>query len=143
MSPGLPIPRLHVNATRPSRTLARVAVIGEVDLATANQLRDRLFVVLHDQAPAVVDVDLAGVSFLDCAGISVLVAVRNHALDAGQQVYLSRPASKIRRLLEITGLFDLFTAPMSEPSHPPLESKIPTNHVEVDAGELAFPTRRP
>jgi anti-anti-sigma factor len=125
-SPAIPAPRLHIDTIRSSPTLTRVVVIGEVDLATAKQLRDRLFAVLHDQATAVMDVDLAGVSFLDCAGIGVLVAVRNRAVDAGQRMYVSHPGRTIRRLLELSGLLTLFTAPIDEPSQPPLEAGIPS-----------------
>jgi anti-anti-sigma factor len=124
-SPVTPVPRLHINTIRPSPMLARVAVIGEVDLATARQLRDGLLLVLHDQAPAVVEVDLAGVSFLDCAGIGALVAVRNLAVDAGQQMYVSRPGRMIRRLLELTGLLGDLTASIDPPGQAPSASDRP------------------
>jgi anti-anti-sigma factor len=61
-------------------------VDGEVDLATAHLLRDGLLNVLREQALAIVDVDLAGVTFLDCTGISGLVAVRNATVHTGRQM---------------------------------------------------------
>ena len=137
-SPVTPVPRLHIDTMRPSPTLARVAVIGEVDLATATQLRDRLLVELYDQAPAVVDVDLAGVSFLDCAGIGALVVVRNLAVDAGQQMYVSHPNRMIRRLLELTELLGVLTAPIDRPDQRPSESDHPTG-TEPDAAASTQP----
>jgi len=62
LSPVNPLTQLHINPTYPLPGTARVAVVGEVDLATAPVLRDRLLTVLHDQAPAVLDVDLAEVT---------------------------------------------------------------------------------
>jgi hypothetical protein len=56
--------------TAPRRPRPGVAVIGEVDLATVPELRDRLLGVLHDHNPDLpLDVDLGEVTFLDCAGI--------------------------------------------------------------------------
>lgn len=49
----------------------RVSVIGEADLCTARQLRCALIGVLRQQ-PAVVVVDLAGLSFCDVRGLDAL-----------------------------------------------------------------------
>jgi anti-anti-sigma factor len=87
LSPVTPLPQLRIDTSCPSPATVRVAVLGEVDLATAPVLRDRLLSVLHKQAPAVLDVDLAEVTFLDCAGIGALVAVRNAAVHTGRQSY--------------------------------------------------------
>ena len=62
--------QLHLDTSYPSPDTARVAVTGEVDLATSAALHSRLLAVLHGQAPAVLEVDLAGVTFLDCTGVS-------------------------------------------------------------------------
>jgi len=79
-TPVTALTQLHLNTTWPSPSTARVAVVGEVDLATAHLLHDWLMGVLCERAPAVVDIDLAGVTFLDCTAISALVAVRNAAI---------------------------------------------------------------
>ena len=86
LSPVTTLAQLHIAPNRPSQATARVAVIGEVDLATVPELRDRLLGVLHDHNPDLLDVDLGGVTFLDCAGIGALVGVRNAAVQAGRQM---------------------------------------------------------
>ncbi|HZN73711.1 MAG TPA: STAS domain-containing protein [Micromonosporaceae bacterium] len=91
-----------------------MAVVGEVDLATAHLLRDRLLGVLREQAPAVLDVDLAGVTFLDCTGVSALVAVRNAATRSGCQVRVTHPRPVVRRVLDVTGLLSVLTAPIDQ-----------------------------
>ena len=102
---------------------ARVLVTGEVDLATAPELRETLLRVLHTQGPAVLDIDLAEVTFLDCAGIGALVAVNNAAAHAGCQVRVCHPQPIVRRVLELTGLLDVFAVepqPLpAGPQHPP------------------------
>jgi anti-anti-sigma factor len=116
LTPATALTQLHLNTTRPSPSTARVTVVGEVDLATAPLLRDWLMGVLREQPPAV-DIDLVGVTFLDCSAISALVAVRNAALDAGCRVWVSRPQPIVCQVLEVTGLLDVFTAPIDQ-RHP-------------------------
>jgi hypothetical protein len=60
LSPVTALTQLHLDTSWPSPSTALVAVVGEVDLATAHLLRDGLLNVLREQATAIVDVDLAG-----------------------------------------------------------------------------------
>jgi anti-anti-sigma factor len=133
LSPVAALPPLHIIAmSHPSPATARVAVAGEVDLATASVLRETLLGVLHTQRHAVLDLDLADVTFLDCAGIGALVAVRNAAVDAGCRVRVCHPEPIVRRVLEVTGLLDVFAAtaePEPHPTgqeHPPEPGPIPS-----------------
>jgi anti-anti-sigma factor len=107
--------QLRIDITRPAPSTFRVSVVGEVDLATVPALRDRLLTVVHEQAPAALVVDLAGVTFLDCAGIGTLVAAHNAAIRAGGQVRVSDPHPTVRRLLDLTGLLDVLTDPIDQP----------------------------
>jgi STAS domain len=54
--------------------------------------------------------------FLDCTGLGVLVAVRNAAVRAGGQMRVSHPRPIVRRVLEVTGLLGVFTAPTIVPA---------------------------
>jgi anti-anti-sigma factor len=125
--------QLHIDTSYPSAVTARVAVVGEVDLVTTPVLRERLLRVLRDRRPDLLDVDLAGVTFLDCTGLGALVAVRNAAVQAGGQIRVSHPRPIVRRVLEVTGLLGVFTAPTMVPApagsgHP---SKVDPTQVAV------------
>ena len=122
LSPVTTLTQLHIDTSWPSPSTARVAVVGEVDLATAHLLRDRLLGVLREHAPAVLDVDLGGVTFLDCTGISALVAARNAAVHIGGHMRVSHPQPIVGRVLEVTGLLDVLTAPIDQPQPPPIRS---------------------
>jgi anti-anti-sigma regulatory factor len=61
------------------------------------------------------EVDLAGVTLLDRAGISALVAVRNAAIEARRQMRVSHPQPIMRRLLEVSGLLGVLIAPIDQP----------------------------
>ena len=115
LSPLTTLTPLYLDASWPAPSSAQVAVAGEVDLGNAHLLRERLLGVLRENAPAVLHIDLAGVTFLDCAGIGALVAVRNAAIRAGAQMRVSHTQPIVRRVLGVTGLLDLFTAPVDEP----------------------------
>ena len=50
-----------------------------------------LLTVLREHHPAVLTVDLAGVTFLDCASIRALVAAYHAAVRGGCQMWVTRP----------------------------------------------------
>ncbi|MFG1975260.1 STAS domain-containing protein [Nonomuraea fuscirosea] len=58
--------------------------VGEIDLLTAGALRAAIADALRAPRPLDVIVDLAGVTFLDCAGTGALVAGRNIAIRRGR-----------------------------------------------------------
>jgi anti-anti-sigma factor len=114
-SPVIALALLHFDTSYPAPGTTRVIVSGEIDLSTAGALRDRLLQVLREQAPAVLDVDLARVTFLDCAGVGALVAVRNAAVHAGIQMRVTHLQRIARRVLDLVGLLDVLTAPIDLP----------------------------
>jgi anti-anti-sigma factor len=126
-----PVP-LHIVVSCPSPGTARLTVAGDVDLATAAVLGLRLLSMMHADHPAVVVVDLTKVTFLDCAGIGVLIAVRNTAERIGCQFRISHPQPMIAHILDVVGLLGLFTAPIVpvEPQPPsPVSVLVPRTRV--------------
>ncbi len=87
---------------------AVVSVTGEVDLATAPQLEQALGAALAEPGVTGVRVDLSGVEFMDSAGLRVLVAALRKAEDAGVGLELHAPHERVRRIIEITGLSEVF-----------------------------------
>lgn len=85
-----------------------VSVSGEVDLATAPELERALGEALARPEVTGVEVDLAGVEFMDSAGLRVLVAARKQAEDSGRTLRLRAPHDRVRRIIEITGLSEVF-----------------------------------
>src|ERR1700677_4497187 len=57
-------------------TIAEVS--GEIDIASASWLRERLLLAIRRHGPAIC-VDLQGVTFLDCSGVNVLLATARRA----------------------------------------------------------------
>ena len=83
-----------------------VEVGGEVELYSAQQLRDALIRVCEVERPCIV-VDLTRVSFIDSTGLGVLVGALKRASERGT-LALVCPQQRVRRVLEITGLTEVF-----------------------------------
>jgi anti-sigma B factor antagonist len=107
-SEGLPVPPplFRVGVSR-SDAGAVVAVEGELDLATAPQLRDTL-VGLSEQGLTQVILDLTLLKFIDSTGLSVLVMSHNRARADSGSILLRNPSQSVLRILEITGLVSVF-----------------------------------
>lgn len=85
-----------------------VSVAGEVDVATAPMLRQALESVVDDQGNLSVCVDLAGMTFIDSTGLSVLVRALKRLRERGGDLALANPSPATLRVLEIVGLMEVF-----------------------------------
>ena len=82
-------------------------VEGEIDLATAPRLRERLLTVVNDGHSQVV-VDLREVAFIDSTGLGVLIgALKRVRLNEGD-LRIVCPERGIRKVFDITGLDQVF-----------------------------------
>ncbi len=82
-------------------------LLGELDLSTAPQLRDEL-VRASTEGAQMVTVDLADLAFIDSTGLSVLITGLKRLRQQGGDMALRSPTPSIRRVLEITGLTQIF-----------------------------------
>ena len=103
--------QLRIETTYLPPDTARAAVVGEVDLATAQMLRDTLLDLLREHPSAVLNVDLSGVTFLDCTGIRALLSVHHAAGQVDCQMRVTGPRPIVHRTLDLTGVLSLLTAP--------------------------------
>jgi anti-anti-sigma factor len=87
-----------------------VRVRGELDLATCDLLMRVLTDALDSDTVRRVEVDLADLDFLDASGVSALLTVRGQAEAHGKSLGLRRVTGLPLRVLEITGVLDLFDA---------------------------------
>lgn len=85
-----------------------VAVSGEIDVATAPQLRECLHRVIADGASTIV-LDLLGVTFLDSTALGVLVGALKRCREVGGDLHIVVADPRIVKIFEITGLTNVFT----------------------------------
>lgn len=106
---------------------AVVRVVGELDLATAPQLRE-LLVDLAAQGSHHVTLDLADLAFIDSTGLKVFVAGLKRLRESGGELALRSPSAAAMRVFEITGLTTIFA--ISSGNDPcPNPNEVPV-HVE-------------
>jgi len=92
-----------------------VRVHGEVDLATAEHLRERLLQAAEASRCDCLVVDMSGLGFFDASGVRALVAVYQVLTGQGRHVVLAEPAPIAERVLEALGMRRLFEVyPMVE-----------------------------
>lgn len=124
--------RLTLNGGSSTRV---VRAYGEIDLATAPRLRDRLTEILHRHGPHVI-LDLSGITFCDSSGLAAMLGTARRAELLGGELVLASPSPHLRKILELTGLdtiirtfptvptaLDMFVDVPAHRSHPaePLE----------------------
>lgn len=81
-----------------SRQVSVVRVVGELDLASASWVRDRIARAARNPEREVV-VDLSAVSFVDCAGLGALLGAQ---AQLGSRLTLRAPSVAVLTLLELT-----------------------------------------
>jgi anti-anti-sigma factor len=82
-------------------------IVGDVDLASVTMLRDRLHGHVYAGAPHLI-LDLAQVSLVDSAGLSMLVGLRRILTARGGMLYLAAGRPVFLELLRITALSGSF-----------------------------------
>ena len=85
-----------------------IRVVGEIDIATCERLRDAIEPHLGPQQTIVLD--LTGVEFMDSSSLHMLVQARGTLTADGGSLFLRNPSLAAHRLLTIAGLEDLLEA---------------------------------
>jgi anti-anti-sigma factor len=91
----------------PNRAEVLVVASGELDLASAGALEREVQEVSRRGFARIV-IDLRDVTFLDSAGLRLLLSLRNDAKRAGPALALMRGPQRVQRIFDITGTRDLF-----------------------------------
>lgn len=85
-----------------------VAVAGEIDIATAPDLRAHLDAAI-DRGSSPVVVDLLSVTFIDSTGLGVLVNAHERCRRSGAELRIVIDEARILKIFKITGLTELFS----------------------------------
>ena len=76
---------------------------GELDASNRDHLHSSISSALENHPPLLV-VDLSGLDFIDCAGLSVLVWAHKRLAGCGHHLVITGTEPVVQRLLHLTGL---------------------------------------
>jgi anti-anti-sigma factor len=118
--------------------VARIVLIGELDMATVPVLRDRLARSRTNGAFGIV-LDLRDLTFVDCSGLRAFLAARERSNANGHRFVLVGARPVARRLFELTGTEFLLDEQEAESLlarfagtvDPPVEATVPDRGAHV------------
>ena len=87
---------------RPGDDGVIVTVRGEVDVCTEGLLQQALLRMMREHGVRLL-LDVSGVSFMDCAGVRMLLATQRRAHLLGGFLRLIAVSRTVRRVIELTG----------------------------------------
>jgi anti-sigma B factor antagonist len=100
---------LTISSHSPYPGLVTLTLAGELDLASADTVRDSVIEAVKSPDVDAVLLDLQGLTFLDSTGIGVLVAGWRSARDSGKQLRVDNAHGMAREVLRITGVWSSLT----------------------------------
>ena len=89
--------------------LVVLTVKGELDAYSAPALEDQVSRLIAENVDIVV-LDLAQTAFLDSSGLRAILTSQRRLQEGNGRMQLRAPSEAVKRLLDITGLTDHFTA---------------------------------
>jgi len=97
-----------------------LTVGGVEELTAANQdlFRKRICTALNGHTT--IEIDLSQTTFMDCAGLGALIAVRNLARDRNGVVRLVNPTPTVQLLFDAVRATDIFEMANDRPTGDPL-----------------------
>jgi anti-anti-sigma factor len=80
---------------------------GDLDVQTVDDAREEMLRIEATE-PAMLVVDLSGLSFLDSTGMGLVAAAHLHAADAGRRFVVVRPRNPVNRAFLLAGYTDVW-----------------------------------
>lgn len=109
-----PARRCELVSRRAEESL-ELTIAGELDMAATFKLEPELDRLLEEPDVRRVQCDLAGVSFVDSAGLGLLLALRERAQDRGIEMTVVSVSAPVRRILAVSGIGPVLTE--DDPRH--------------------------
>jgi anti-sigma B factor antagonist len=102
------VPACSGKAHRPGSTLTAsvvtIAFTGDIDIATAPAWFALAKVLVEQSSRETVCIDLAGVTFMDSSGLSMLVQLSHLADTHGARLNVGNPPARLQKMFGIRGL---------------------------------------
>jgi anti-anti-sigma factor len=139
--PQHPAPRLELASRRAGQSL-ELAITGELDMEATFRLEPELDRLLDEPDLRRLECDLAGVSFVDSAGLGLLLALNERAQDRGIAFTVLRVSAPVRRILDMSGIGAVLTEDDASSRRGMGEHEVGDAHgarAEADTGQSVSP----
>jgi anti-sigma B factor antagonist len=94
---------LRVSSEQADDGAIRVALAGELDLASAPQIEEELDRI-EQENPSMILLDLRELEFMDSTGLRAILTADARAREAGRRFVVVRGSKNIQRVFEVTRL---------------------------------------
>ena len=111
------VTRLTFSTTVDGRRV-RVALAGELDYRSAADLKDEFDRIVERLAPALVELDLSGLTFVDATGLGLFVGLTRQLRRHDGELRLLDVPPEPMKVLELTGLDEAFDTTAKRPDAP-------------------------
>jgi anti-sigma B factor antagonist len=99
--------QFHIDEERPRPGTTVLVVVGDADLHSASELRERLRRAIDDGATTLV-LDLSDTTLVDSTSLGVMLGAMKRLREHDGQIRLVIPRPEVRRAFEITMLDRIF-----------------------------------
>ena len=89
--------------------IAVIVLLGGIDYSTQDAIRNAIDKALSSRQVNEIQVDFAGVTFMDSSGIRALLILQKNAEERGKALVLTNCSNSMRELFEIGGFDQMFT----------------------------------
>jgi anti-sigma B factor antagonist len=117
-----------------------VAATGELDSGTAPELAEAFERAASEHDGGELHLDLAGLSFIDSAGLRAIIQLERSARERGLPLVVTPPPAPVTELLELTGLTERLTLTTHQGQAPRFRSFMERVEVELPS-DLSAPCR--
>jgi anti-anti-sigma factor len=95
-------------STSIANNIATINMTGRFDFNTQRDFKEAYDPQLSNPAVSEIEVNLAGVDYLDSSALGMLLMLRERATAAGKNLKLSKPGTSVAQILEIANFAKLF-----------------------------------
>ena len=82
---------------------------GDMDHHGVSEVRETIDESMYRSMPAVLNIDLSEVEFIDSSGLGLILGRYEKAREIGTQVVISNPSERTKKLITMTGIDKMMT----------------------------------
>jgi HptB-dependent secretion and biofilm anti anti-sigma factor len=99
---------MSINVTVIGST-ATISIIGRFDFNLQREFKEAYGPLLNNAAISALEVNFAGVDYLDSSALGMLLMLRERIEAVGKSLKLCKPSNSVAQILEIANFTRLFT----------------------------------